>query len=270
MVEELEERVEGLMARVTERLETELDRTRAEKRALRRFAEDVHTLDFGTPTHAPDGQAVGTAGTGGPAVRTVTAEKTGAIEKIRRAYESTVMAVPHYAEEYDDTYRKSLESEFSPEIALLLTRNRTVQRKQRTVLLEAVDRSVRQREAFIETLEGERESVRRHATDVRQIAGELSSLAEITGVAKTFGDYDGIRSRLLQLETTIDEIARSRQETVFDRRRDLSLPVEGPDLQTYLYSELAHSYPILGTTVDLEEGRVQLQTQAERGLTVTN
>ncbi|MFP4530486.1 MAG: hypothetical protein ACLFNC_04260 [Halodesulfurarchaeum sp.] len=270
MVEELEERVDGLITRTGERLETELDRTRAEKRALRRFAETVRTLELGNPTIASDGHAVRTAGSGGHAVRTVTAEKTGVIEKIRRAYESTVMAVPHYAEEYGDTYRESLEEEFSPEIALLLTRNQTVERRQQTILLEAVARSVRPRAEYIETLERERDSVHRHGTDVRQIASELSSLAEIIAAAKTFGDYDGIRSRLLRLGTSIDEIARTRQETVFDRRRDLSLPAEGPDLPRYLYSDLAYTYPILGTTVDLEERRSTLQARAERGLAETN
>ncbi|MFW6458925.1 MAG: DUF7260 family protein [Halodesulfurarchaeum sp.] len=266
----LEETVDRPITRATERLETELDRTRAEKRALRRFAKEVRRLEIGSLTPESDGHAVRTAASGGHAVRTVSVEKTGLTEKIRRSYESTVMAVPHYADEYDDTYRESLEAEFSPEIAQLLTSNQRFGKQQRAILLEAVDRSVRKREEFVEILQEERNSIGRHETDVRHIAGELSSLGEVIAVATSFGDYDGIRSRLQRLETTIDEIARTRQETVFDRRQNLSLPVGGADLPHYLYSDLPFTYPILGAAVDLEERRARLQTRAEQGLSVTN
>ncbi|OYR57376.1 DUF7260 family protein, partial [Halorubrum halodurans] len=80
---------------------------------------------------------------------------------IRNAYAETVMSVPHYEDEYNDTYERSLAEEFTPELAVALTREPTLRERSRSSLLTKTTEAIRRREEFLERLEAESASVSR-------------------------------------------------------------------------------------------------------------
>ncbi|MFW6318192.1 MAG: DUF7260 family protein, partial [Halorubrum sp.] len=149
-------------------LRVERRRVVDEREAFRAFRGRVSSIPDESGSPGPsDGfagvgggmsDAVG-AGTGGRG--DVTAAPGSRLVSVREAYRATVMSVPHYAEEYDDTYERSVAEEFGPELAYALTRTDCFHEEYKRTLLSAVETAVQEREAFLDALESEIESVER-------------------------------------------------------------------------------------------------------------
>jgi hypothetical protein len=85
--------------------------------------------------------------------------QSNAVSRVREAYESTVMAVPHYDEEYDDTYAESLGAEFDPHVAVALTEGSAFDRRCKDALLSAVAEARTARRSLLAAVDDEAESL---------------------------------------------------------------------------------------------------------------
>jgi len=89
-------------------LAVERQRTTDERDALSTFLDRVRDVDVVEPTPMQ-----------GPKRQLQTPQTTG-LATVRDAYVGTVMSVPHYDEEYGDSYGESLEAEFGADVAAAL------------------------------------------------------------------------------------------------------------------------------------------------------
>ncbi|GAB7009161.1 DUF7260 family protein [Halorubrum trueperi] len=216
-------------------------------RAFRDRIESVSTEQIETDRE-PGAAAYGIGGAdglGSPSGPIGTHAPAGSgLVAVRDAYAETVMSVPHYDIEYDDTYERSLAAEFGPEIAFALTRTARFHAEYKRSLLAAVDDAIDERELFAETIGSEIESVDRAASRLTPIDRELEAMAREEVPDGDFGALDACRARTNVLRSDCDRIAVRRQREIVDHERSLALDGD-VDLATYLYQDLSVTYPVL-------------------------
>jgi hypothetical protein len=232
------------------RLRTERRRTVDEREAFRAFESHVRKLD---------GQQTTTQ----PSVSTQMAVASGphGITAVQNAYESTVMAVPHYEDDYDESFEEHITGEFGPEIATLVTQTSALGPQSKRTLLGAAAQAQDKREALVDALDAEKESFSPASRELLSVADELQEYEEATVRDASFGTLDAYRLRLSVLEETCEEIVETRQDALVRQRRTLSLPLDGPDVPTYVYQDLETTYPIVSTAATVLD-RIETHQQA--------
>ena len=189
------------------------------------------------------------AGSPSPSVASSPSTTGRGLVAVRDAYEETVMSVPHYEAEYNDTYERSLLAEFGPELTAALTREPRLGDRTRSSLLSRTTEAIEQREMLIELVAAEADSLDRAASNLRPVLDELATLSRTDFTAERFGALDGYRARLAVLEDTCDGIAERRQHDRTDAERSVVIGAV-PDVQTYLYQELPVTYPVLAAVAE--------------------
>ncbi|MEF8777332.1 MAG: hypothetical protein V5A36_00320 [Natronomonas sp.] len=240
--------------------ELELERRRItdELEALKTFADRVQSIETATESPSRAGchrVIVDAAGT------------DGRLDRVRTAYESTVMSVPHYAEDYGDTYRQSLREEFTPDIAVALTDGRAFDDRCKRALLSAIAESRSARESLVAEIDAEKDSITKAAETLSSVGEELDELSTIAFEERSFGALDAYRSRLGVLENKCETVSDRRQRTVFEQRRTRWLPADIPDIAKYFYQDLSIDYPVMATVAELVESLYGLRLRIERTMT---
>jgi hypothetical protein len=261
-------------------LRVERRRVVDEREAFRAFRSRVSSIPAEDGGVGPSGTAAegGFAGVGRaldgatPGSGSVRASPGSRLVAVRDAYRATLMSVPHYAEEYDDTYERSVTEEFGPEIAYALTRTDTFREEYKRSLLSAAETAVQEREAFLDALESEAESVERAESRLEPIRTEIEAIdAELDGeggdaTAVGFGALDACRTRIEALKEDCDRIAARRQRVLADHERRLALGDE-IDFATYCYQDLDVSYPVLAAVGSVGDQIEGLRNRIERAMT---
>ncbi|MEF8822094.1 MAG: hypothetical protein V5A52_07440 [Halovenus sp.] len=244
-----------------ERIECALDaidredsRTTAERDAMQAFRDRISDLSVKSPTTEFSPVAVTSA-----------TDRTRAVRTVRNQYESTVMAVPHYEEEYDESYTEHVHQEFGPDVATILVHGSGFERRHKQALLAAVRESIAVREKLLETLQAERASVTALQKRVCSLARDLENIETASVADEPVQLLDGYRSRLDILKKRCHELIERRQSEMVDKRRELRLPISGPDIPTYVYSDLPVNYPVIKILTELIEtaatARATLETR---------
>jgi hypothetical protein len=246
-----------LEAAATE-LERERRRTRDELEALRGFEDRVRGIDTEAALSATRRAVV---------APTAASTATDGLGAVREAYEATVMSVPHYVEEYDDTYGESLAEEFSPEIAAALVGGASFDEHRKGALLSAVSESQTARERLLTVLAAEGGSLAEATETLDAVADELVEFAERSFRGAPFGALDGYRARLGVLEGKCEAVLADRQEAVFEQRRTRWLPSEAPDIARYVYQDLAVDYPVMSVVADRLGDIERIRARIERAMT---
>lgn len=242
-----------------ERLRRERRRTVDEREAFRGFERRVRGLDG-------QGESVQS---GVSRTRMVSTSPPSTARPVREAYEATVMSVPHYAEEYGETFEQHFRTEFGPELAALLAQHAALDPHSKQAVLAAASRAQEKRERLIGALDDEQESFTRLEERLLPVIEELPEYETATFSELSFGTLDAYRQRLLVLEENCDDLVDDRQDTLVAQRRNLSLPTEGPDVPTYVYRDLEMRYPIVSTTADVIERIQTLRQDVECALSYT-
>ena len=243
-VEEVETRLGGAERCVAR----ERERTIAERKALEAFEAKLREL-WGR-THAIQQS---------PPVGAVAVPSDGQLRSIRDAYESTVMAVDHYEEEYGDTYAESLAAEYSPEISAALTRGTTFDDRCRRAVVSANRAAQERRTAFLGLLETEASAIESASDTLSSIADELATLEKNVESERNFGALDAYYMPPERARARLRGTLAERQAALVEQRRSLMRSVRGPDIPSYLYSELPVRHPIVSTAAELltETDRVE-------------
>ncbi|MFC5280011.1 hypothetical protein ACFPM1_14770 [Halorubrum rubrum] len=185
---------------------------------------------------------------------------------IRNAYAETVMSVPHYEEEYNDTYERSLAEEFTPELAVALTREPTLREQSRSSLLTKTTEAIRRREEFLERLESESASVSRARETLSSIVEEIGSFSRREFETERFGALDAYRARLNVLAEKCDEVAARRQRARIDGEQWANVGEGASDVQTYLYQDLSVTYPVLAGVAAVGRRVESVRLDVERAM----
>ncbi|MFW6435621.1 MAG: DUF7260 family protein, partial [Halovenus sp.] len=176
---------------------------------------------------------------------------TDGLRKVRRQYESTVMAAPHYEAEYDESYTEHVYQEFGPDIATVLVHGAALEPRQKQAILNASTESITTRETFMEALQREQESVTELREPTCSVAADIGNIEQRAVDDPPAKIIDGYLSRLEVLEKRCHDLVDQRQSEMVTERRELLLPISGPDIPSYVYQELPVSYPIISILVDL-------------------
>lgn len=193
----------------------------AECDAFEAFASRVEEI----PSHSPD---AGT--TDGPLV--IAEPRTKRIDRLRGAYEDTIMSMSHFDTVYGESLKTNLSTEFSPDIAALFDHppNSPFTREQKQLLQGATKTRIDERDDFSSVLESERRSLHRSDTELKTILDTLDSTHLPSWHQDDFDDI-------------VENILDVRQDTINSRPSQSRL--DGHDLCAYLYDEQQWSYPVL-------------------------
>lgn len=231
-----------------QRLREERRQTTAERNALETFARRVQRV-----------QTVAT-----PSTPAVLVERTAdnSLTAIMDAYRETVMAVPHYEEEYGMHATADVAEELGPGIAATLVESVGLDESTKRAVLLSTAESHRSRKALLKVLDAERASLDSVTPRLRAIADELESISSIDFDAETFGALDAYRGRIDTLRNKCDVIAATRQEDV-QRYRNATVGTGTVEsIPRYLYQWSNHTYPVLayiagvGEFMDALNGRL--------------
>lgn len=208
-------------------IERERERASAERDAFDEFARRIQTLD---PTPRSDGGMVRpdtVAGPPGP---------PDELAPVRRAYEETVMAVPHHGEEFGETLVEGMAAEFSPEVAATVANGGRLTPGVRSVLLQGARQASEQRARILDALRTEQE----------ELADAEETLRPATAAAETARDrvqtappttLVAEADRLDYHERTVESMLADRQQSIHEVDRD-------PWFE-YVYAPLDSPFPVL-------------------------
>lgn len=250
---------------VSDRLHAAADELRGERRriadeleAFEAFERRVRSIDTATGPPVPAGQP-----------RTIAAETSsagGGLGRVRDAYKATVMSVPHYDEDYGDTYRQSLAEEFAPDLAAALTEGTTFDERRKRAVLSAIAESKASRTSFLTDIDAERDSIEGAVETLSTVAVELEDLSAVPFAERSFGALDAYYSRLAVLEDKCETVSERRQATIFEQRRTRWLPAEVPDIAAYFYQDLDVEYPVMSAVAVLFGELADLRLSIERAM----
>lgn len=170
-----------------------------------------------------------------PALRagSVATEAVGSqTETLRREYEETVLAVPHYDDEYAESVAENAVAEFGPELgSLLSTTSRTsFTESHKGALVAAVSQRASERDEFCDRVDAEMRSLASVRHDLTRVLDDLDTSI----VPVWYRD---------QFEEQVGEILRTRQSTL--GARSTASYHDRHSLCAYLYPDEPWTYPAL-------------------------
>ena len=223
-----------------EAVSTERTRTTAERDAFGRFRRRVVRLDPDTP-RPPEPPSAG----GGVLATPTGATADGAsLSDAREAYAETVMATPHYEEEYDESLPQSLAAEFGDGVAGAMVGGGALTPQLRATLASNAERAREEREDLLAELDREEAGIDA-ARDT--LASAADAAEEVTGADLDYSSYTDLVAdyeRLEWHEERVETLLRDRQATVHERES------ERPHWYEYLYGQLTSPYPVVGAATE--------------------
>lgn len=245
-------------------LDEERSRLAAEREAFLEFAGRLAELDLGA--EQPIGSRTETRTRKQPVTVVADTDDHG-YRRVERAYRETVMAVPHYEEDYDEPLSTHMRTELEgPETQAMLERE-TANPVIRDTLVGRARAAALSRDDLLSTLETERESLLA-AIDLRsELTDSLDSLREIPPLDRSFGGLLAVWHRLDDIEERCDDHIEQRQEqiqaTTIDQPRTAESSVG--TLPEYLYESLDVTYPVLHDYLGIRQ-----EVQSERSKLVAS
>jgi len=231
-------------------LAAERKRTRRERDAFETFVDSVAGINPQSPGLTD----------GGPT--TVEGNHGGTLSHVVDAYRDTVLDVPHYDAEYDDTLAEHMAAEFGDDVALAV-RNGAVMSPQlqqtlctrgkqamlrRERLLSALDAEEDSLSACTKTLKEVDEALEAVSSDVDAVTDEVAAAHEATEEPAASMERDDLVHDWHAVQERRDELVsllESRQEAIHEQRHVVGQG-DGPTaLYEYVYGALPSSYPVL-------------------------
>ncbi|WP_336336691.1 DUF7260 family protein [Haloarcula brevis] len=241
MTETSQPRIEQALATVRR----EIDCVEAELTAFRRFRTTLVSIE---PTVGAAGTVDASAG-GLSALGARQAKPDAGLRAVREAYRETVMAVPHFEAEYDDSLEANLSTEFGPELGTQIATATRLTPQLYEALLTASAGARDERETLLPALERERESlesVRETLDDCERRGAALGANARRTTDPARLDDID---DELADIEADCEAAATARQQRLHGRSAAALSGIDGTSLVRYLYGDRSVTCPALADIV---------------------
>lgn len=203
---------------------------------------------------------------GGPVVRTTFdgPQADDGIDAVREAYRDTVMAVPHYEAEYDESLATNMQLEFGEDVANAVDRGETLTPQLKGTLVERSRTARRQRTALLRQLRGESEALDEAETTLRHCHRSADRIEEAALEDASFDDLTAEWRLLEDRRQAAESLLQERQETIKTRSQERD--AGGPSFEEYLYEELDVTHPVLAEATSLVERIQQSRNRVERAL----
>lgn len=221
-------------------------RTRAEYDAFDRFIEQARSITPASQTQeAP-------MGGGAPLLHRQQANPgSNGLETLTTAYEETVMSVPHFEEEYDETVAEHMREELSDEIAEAVHAESQLTPPLYRSVLDAANAARERRAQFLEMLDEEATSLASHHQDLQEISAAVDEVTTPLCADQSFDALRQQRNRLERHEDRIEEIVNDRQSDRTAGRTGAIRSGKSLDIQAYLYRSMDPTYPVLAEATQL-------------------
>ncbi|WP_434522041.1 DUF7260 family protein [Halorubrum sp. AS12] len=237
-----------------------------ERDAFEAFADRVAEMDTvpvatdSNPSGVPAGAlgSIGSAGNGippdgGPSGGDVT------LRRVLAAYDDTVLSLPHYRAEYDETAAESLAAELGPDTATALASDGGLSSGAKSALVDRSQRAADARDRLAGAIDEEIDELADRKTTLTEIDRRRQRLlAHLEGVRsgrETDAAID-IWNRLAELERECDELAADRQSSLDDPPLTPNLDADSHErtFYGYLYGTTdGPRYPVLAQVAELAD-----------------
>lgn len=154
------------------------------------------------------------------------------LERVRAAFRDTVLSTPHYEKTYGESLVDHLASEFGAEVADAFRPESSVSftAPYKATLEARATLAVRTRRNFLQTLDGERDSLESAHDDLASLFGALDTTIIPEWHCESFAEQ-------------LDDVAQRRQRTI--QGRDSVTHFDAHSLCALLYANEPWSYPVL-------------------------
>lgn len=233
----------GYVRRASDECENERVRTRAERAAFADFADHVGDIE---PTLASAGD--GYPGMGETLVQANATD--GRLRRVQDAYRETVMAVPHYDEEFGEPLELNMTAELGSEVAPAVFDGPGFTPQLKQALVTKSEEAYRQRLTLENRIDAEESRLSAAEDTFEAVEQRLATLNETPLSEQSFDDLERTYRRLAALEADTRDVVEERQTVVSRELRGDD--DEGPtNFFQYLYRPLPVDYPVLadGTTL---------------------
>ncbi|MFC5278946.1 hypothetical protein ACFPM1_09290 [Halorubrum rubrum] len=224
--------------------------------AFEEFADRVAALDpcpaeATDPSAAAVSQLVGARRAGGSAVGDVR------LRRVLDTYRDTVMSLPHYSEEYDESVAESLAAELGPDTTVSLASNGTLSPGLQSALVDRSRRAAAARRSLADAIDVELDALDDAGATVERIDRRRVRLNQhLDGIPhgrRADASID-VWERLADLESECDAVAGDRQSTL--RNPPMSPDRVGGGVETgfyeYLYAPMeGPDHPVLASIATL-------------------
>lgn len=211
-----------------------------ERIAFARFRKRIAPLDVHPPTNPTTTTKIKDMIVGASSP-TASATQT---EQVRNAYSETVMSVPHYDEDYDQSLNDHLAAEFTSELAGALATTDSLTPSLHETLLTGSQQAKESRSSLLDMLDRETDSLQHARETLNEMYTSLVEMNQQPITAWSTTEIISTHERLQEFETQCDELAAQRQAELNSQR------VRRPNhtdeqLNEYLYASLPVTYPVL-------------------------
>ncbi|WP_248516483.1 DUF7260 family protein [Salinarchaeum laminariae] len=196
------------------------------------------------------------------------AKQDSGLSEVRSAYRDTVMSVPHFETDYDESLQEHMATELSPELASAVVEGSQFTPALRQPLVKSAKSAAHDRRVLADQLHDELD-------DLEDAEGQLSDISkrfEITGgeglVDRTFPDLQSRWRRLDGLQSECSSMLERRQAQLRDRTPSSGTRLQSPTaVSNYLYADLDVDFPVLSAGTRLLERIEDEKNNTVRALT---
>lgn len=226
-----------------------------ERDAFAEFADRVESLE---PVSA-ESSAAFASGSSPDLHRTIGFEKTAdvTLRQVLSIYRETVMSVPHYEADYDETVAESISTELGSDTAISLAANGTLSRPAQHALVEHSREAVEARDSLADAIDTEIDALSAIDTELTAIDRRRRQLVEhLTEVnIDKVGAAIDIWKQLDDLEAETQTVATERQQSLQEPPVRMDPAISDGDemaFYDYLYGNTkGPSHPVLTQVTDL-------------------
>lgn len=242
-------------------LETEMTRTTAERDAFRQFRARCAQIDPTTPPLQPTATGL-IEYRGLLRSRTQHTGPDGALQQVCEAYRETIMAIPHYDEEYDEPLDENLAAEVGDELATAITNGEYFPPQIKQNLAQTTQQCIASRRMLLDDLDRKQAALETAETTITKIHEWLRERnAQPMGEWSLTERYQ-LHETLEAHESHCDTVAAARQERIRSHRATTAR-TDDRLFNAYLYGSLSVTFPILADLATLgdllKEARQRLE-----------
>lgn len=226
----------------------ERSRTAAEHDAFAAFTRRIAALDADVSSTQPTTSS-------GP-VATMTAESRPpdhGLQQVVEAYRETIMAVPHYDEDYDESLAANMAAEFGEEVATAVVGGSRLTPQLKQALIQGSRDAQDRRRELLTGLDRETDDLDGAHETFTDVDAALGSMDDRPLSDRSFDDLVGVWRRLGELEDRCARRLNRRQERIHEWSMGGPRTADAPTLHEYLYQPLSVTYPVLAEGTALVE-----------------
>jgi hypothetical protein len=224
----------GQISSAIDILLTEYNQVTEEIRAFEQFKKRVLNISINTDSRNTVGR-----------FRYERKPTAGGTNRVRTAYDETVMSVSHYDAEYGDTYASSVSEEFGPDIATALTESSELTPILKSALINQIENIIESRKELRKTIQLEQDSIKSAHEDLNDLAKMLCNYTKNEFSHMNYNQLSKYKNKTCKNKRVLDEVAIIRQQDINKIRKSMQTDRTTSDLYSYLYQSLSTTYPVL-------------------------